>query len=74
VVAALIQRERTGEGMHVEAAQFETAIGLLGDLFLKEGLESGAVVPQGNASPRGAPWGAYRPGARTRAPERTSGA
>jgi crotonobetainyl-CoA:carnitine CoA-transferase CaiB-like acyl-CoA transferase len=59
VVAALIQRERTGQGAHVEAAQSESAIGFLGDLFLKESLEPGSVGPQGNGSSRGAPWGAY---------------
>jgi crotonobetainyl-CoA:carnitine CoA-transferase CaiB-like acyl-CoA transferase len=59
VVAALIERERTGRGRHVEAAQFESAIGFLGDLMLRESLAPGSVAPQGNASPRGAPWGAY---------------
>jgi crotonobetainyl-CoA:carnitine CoA-transferase CaiB-like acyl-CoA transferase len=59
LIAGLIHRRATGEGSHHDAAQFETAIGLLGDLFAKESLEPGSVHPQGNASPLGAPWGAY---------------
>jgi crotonobetainyl-CoA:carnitine CoA-transferase CaiB-like acyl-CoA transferase len=53
------EAEQPAGSTNVHPDHLETAIGLLGDLFLKEGLESGAVVPQGNASPRGAPWGAY---------------
>ncbi len=58
-VAGLIQRERTGTGLHAEAAQFESAISLIGDLLAAESLAPGSVRPLGNASPRGAPWGAY---------------
>ena len=32
----------------------------LADLMLKAGLEPGSVAPQGNRSPRGAPWGVYQ--------------
>jgi crotonobetainyl-CoA:carnitine CoA-transferase CaiB-like acyl-CoA transferase len=60
VLAGLVQRERTRRGAHFDAAQFESAIGLLGDLFAQESLAPGSVRPLGNASPRGAPWGAYR--------------
>jgi crotonobetainyl-CoA:carnitine CoA-transferase CaiB-like acyl-CoA transferase len=59
VVAALIQRARDGTGVHVEAAQFEAIVQLLGDLFAKESLEPGSVGPTGNSSECGAPWGAY---------------
>jgi crotonobetainyl-CoA:carnitine CoA-transferase CaiB-like acyl-CoA transferase len=59
VAAALIQRERDGVGVHIEAAQFEAIIQLLGDLFAKESLEPGSVEPTGNSSECGAPWGAY---------------
>ncbi len=59
VLAGLIARRRTGKGSHHDAAQFEVAIGLLGDLFAKESLEPGSVRPLGNASSRGAPWGCY---------------
>lgn len=58
-VAALIQRQRTGSGSHVDVAQFETPVGLMGDIFLSESLNPGSAQPQGNASLRGAPWGVY---------------
>ena len=59
VLAGLVGRERSGAGIHLDAAQFESAIGLLGDLMAKESLAPGSVKPQGNASHRGAPWGAF---------------
>jgi crotonobetainyl-CoA:carnitine CoA-transferase CaiB-like acyl-CoA transferase len=59
VVAALIRREREGGGAHVDAAQFEVMIQLLGDLLAKESLAPGSVRPQGNSSERGSPWGVY---------------
>jgi crotonobetainyl-CoA:carnitine CoA-transferase CaiB-like acyl-CoA transferase len=59
VAAGLIQRERDGVGVHVEAAQFEAVIQLLGDLFARESLEPSSVGPTGNSSECGAPWGAY---------------
>ena len=58
-LAALLRRERTGRGSLVEAAQIEAVTGMLGELLLKAGLEPGSVAPRGNASERGAPWGAY---------------
>jgi crotonobetainyl-CoA:carnitine CoA-transferase CaiB-like acyl-CoA transferase len=58
--AGLLAREQTGEGCHVEVAQVETTIGILGDLFMKAALEDGSVKPQGNHSERGAPWAVYR--------------
>jgi crotonobetainyl-CoA:carnitine CoA-transferase CaiB-like acyl-CoA transferase len=60
VMAGLIQRIRTGRGVHVGAAQFEAATNLLADLMAQESLEPGSVRPQGNARDRGAPWGPYR--------------
>jgi crotonobetainyl-CoA:carnitine CoA-transferase CaiB-like acyl-CoA transferase len=59
VLAGLIHRAHSGRGAHFDAAQFETPIGLMGDLFAKESLSPGSVRPQGNASSRGAPWGCY---------------
>jgi len=56
LLAGLIRREHSGQGLHVDAAQFETPIGLLGDLFAQESLAPGSVRPLGNASERGAPW------------------
>ncbi len=57
--AGLLQRERTGTGCHMEVAQFEMTIAMLGDLFLQESISPGSVTPQGNDSERGAPWGAF---------------
>jgi crotonobetainyl-CoA:carnitine CoA-transferase CaiB-like acyl-CoA transferase len=59
-VAALIARERSGRGCKLDAAQFETPINMLGDLFAREALAPGSLRPAGNRSPRGAPWGVYR--------------
>jgi crotonobetainyl-CoA:carnitine CoA-transferase CaiB-like acyl-CoA transferase len=59
VVAALLQRDRDGRGAHIQVAQFEALIQLLGDLFIAESLAPGTVHPQGNSSDRGAPWGVY---------------
>ena len=58
-LAALLRRERTGEGGHVEVAQVEAVTGIIGDLLLRTGLAPGSVRPLGNRSERGAPWGAY---------------
>ena len=58
-VAGLLARHHTGKGSHIEIAQVETTIGILGDLFMKEALEPGSVRPQGNHSQRGAPWAVY---------------
>ena len=60
-LASLIGRDAgLGQGVHVELAQLETVVNLLGDLFLQESLSPGSVVPEGNRSPRGAPWGVYQ--------------
>ena len=58
-LAALYRRERTGRGGHVEVAQAEAVVNIIGDLLLKEGVAPGTVVPRGNRSERGAPWGSY---------------
>ena len=60
VVAALLRRERTGQGAYIEAAQVEMIIAQLADTFLATSLGHDAVAsPQGNHSDRGAPWGVY---------------
>ncbi|MCB0995074.1 MAG: CoA transferase [Acidimicrobiales bacterium] len=59
-VAALLARERTGVGCHIDIAQFEAVSGLLGDVLLAEGRSPGSAVPQGNRSAVHAPWGVYR--------------
>ena len=59
-LAGLLRRERSGRGGHGEVAQVEVVTGMLGDLLCKAGIEPGTVLPRGNRSERGAPWGAYR--------------
>jgi len=60
-LAALVGRARAvNDGVHVEVAQVETVTGMLGDLMAAEGVEPGSVVPMGNRSEAGAPWGLYR--------------
>jgi crotonobetainyl-CoA:carnitine CoA-transferase CaiB-like acyl-CoA transferase len=60
VLAALLGRERTGRGCHVEIAQVEVVLNLLADLYLVEDLAPGSVGPRGNDSDAGAPWGVYQ--------------
>ncbi len=50
----------SGAGVHVEVAQVEALVNLLGDLFLKEDLAPGTVDAEGNRDERGAPWGVYQ--------------
>jgi len=60
-LAALVGRSRgVTRGVHVEVAQVETVVGMLGDLIAAEGVTAGSVVPLGNRSEVGAPWGLYR--------------
>lgn len=58
-LAALVRRQRTGEGGHGETAQAETVVGMLADRMLKAGVEPGSVVAMGNRNERGAPWGTF---------------
>jgi crotonobetainyl-CoA:carnitine CoA-transferase CaiB-like acyl-CoA transferase len=60
-LAALVGRARgVNHGVHVEVAQVETVVGMLGDLIAAEGVTAGSVVPMGNRSEAGSPWGLYR--------------
>src|SRR5207249_9576280 len=59
-LSALLGRARgTNRGTHVEVAQVEAVVGSLADLLAAEGIEPGSVVPLGNRSEQGAPWGLY---------------
>jgi crotonobetainyl-CoA:carnitine CoA-transferase CaiB-like acyl-CoA transferase len=59
-LAALVGRTRGRTGAaHVEVAQVEAVVGSLADLLAAEGIEPGSVVPLGNRSEQGAPWGLY---------------
>jgi crotonobetainyl-CoA:carnitine CoA-transferase CaiB-like acyl-CoA transferase len=60
-LAGLLGREHgDGTGVHVEMAQVEVTVGIVGDLLTKEALEPGTVRAIGNRSPRGVPWGLFR--------------
>jgi crotonobetainyl-CoA:carnitine CoA-transferase CaiB-like acyl-CoA transferase len=58
-VAALLARRRSGRGAHIEVAQVETTIGIVGEAFTREALEPGSVVACGNRRERGVPWGVF---------------
>jgi len=59
-LAGLIGRRRgDGQGTHIELAQVEVTVGIVGDLLTKEALEPGSVHATGNRRPRGAPWGLF---------------
>jgi crotonobetainyl-CoA:carnitine CoA-transferase CaiB-like acyl-CoA transferase len=59
IVAALMQRDETGEGAYIDAAQFEMASSLIADKFLAEQIAPGSVQPLGNRSLDAAPHGVY---------------
>ena len=60
-LATLVGRERgVLQGAHVEVAQVEVVVNTLADLLAAESVEAGSVVPLGNTSEQGAPWGMYR--------------
>jgi len=59
-LAGLLSRRRgNGQGSHVELAQVEVTVGIVGDLLTKEALEPGSVEATGNRRDRGAPWGLF---------------
>jgi crotonobetainyl-CoA:carnitine CoA-transferase CaiB-like acyl-CoA transferase len=60
-LAALVGRERgtCATTTHVEVAQVEAVAGSLADLLAAAAVEPGSVVPTGNRSEQGAPWGLY---------------
>jgi crotonobetainyl-CoA:carnitine CoA-transferase CaiB-like acyl-CoA transferase len=50
VLAALDQRDRTGEGQHLDMAQTEAAAYLVGEVYLHTARHGDAVAPRGNHS------------------------
>ena len=58
-LAAIVNINRGASGNHIEVAQVEVLLATLGDLFCKEAIQPDSVVPQGNDSDRGAPWGPF---------------
>ena len=59
VLAALLQRNDTGKGQHIEAAQVEGAAYLIQSLFVQASVTGERVVPLGNTSLDFAPNGCY---------------
>ncbi|MBI2910790.1 MAG: CoA transferase, partial [Chloroflexi bacterium] len=60
VMAALIHRQRTGEGQFIDGAQVEAGAALLGPFYMEDTLNGVPPQPQGNRHPTAAPYGAYR--------------
>ena len=59
-LAAVLGNRRNGDGgAHVEICQVEQVVGVMGDLLAKESLVPGSVVPRGNHSDHGSPWGLF---------------
>ena len=59
-LAYVLGRRRHGDGgAHVEVCQVEQVVGVMGDLLARESLEPGSVVPRGNHSDHGTPWGLF---------------
>jgi len=59
LLAAVLRRDRTGEGCVLDCAQFEAAASLIGDKFLQHQLLPGSVHAVGNVSLDMAPHGCY---------------
>ncbi|TAM65213.1 CoA transferase [Mycobacterium sp.] len=60
VVAALIERERTGVGQWIGVAQMETVFCQLATEYVRESLDPGTMVAKGNSGEFDAPAGIYR--------------
>jgi crotonobetainyl-CoA:carnitine CoA-transferase CaiB-like acyl-CoA transferase len=60
IAAALIHRERTGEGQYIETALAEVLPGLLPDAIADYALNGRIARPLGNQNPAASPWGVYR--------------
>lgn len=58
-VLALVQRELTGQGVHVDLAQRETASTMAGPSFVAASLRAEAPVHEGNRDARFVPQGCY---------------
>ena len=59
-LAAIIGRESgTTPGVHIEVAQIECAVGVIGDLLAAESVDPGSVRPAGSNRESLSPWGTY---------------
>ena len=59
VVAALLERERSGRGQYVDLSQFESSIPFIGELLLDYTVNGRVATPAGNSHPAWAPHGIY---------------
>ncbi|OBK87509.1 CaiB/BaiF CoA transferase family protein [Mycolicibacter sinensis] len=59
VVAALIERKRTGVGRRISLAQMETVFSQLATEYARESLQPGALVAKGNSGEFDSPSGIY---------------
>jgi crotonobetainyl-CoA:carnitine CoA-transferase CaiB-like acyl-CoA transferase len=60
VVAALIERERTGTGRRIVVAQMETVFCQLATEYVRESLTPGTLIARGNSDEFDAPAGIYK--------------
>ena len=60
VIAALTERERTGEGIHLDMGQFECSVSMIAPLLLFSAVKQRNPARMGNRSDRWAPRGVYR--------------
>lgn len=58
-MAALLHRERTGEGQFVDVSAVEVLSSMIGDRLLAQTLTGAALAPDGNRHPDMAPHGCY---------------
>ena len=58
-LAALLQRRRTGRGQHVDLAQFDVLVAMIGEAFVEWSLSGSEPQQHGNRRPGCAPHGAY---------------
>lgn len=58
-VAALLHRERTGEGQFVDVSAVEVLSSMIGDRLLEQNLTGTPLAPDGNRHPDMAPHGCY---------------
>jgi len=59
VSAALVERERTGDGQYIELSQLESSVQFIGETVLDYAINQEVSVPCGNAHARWAPQGVY---------------
>ena len=59
VMAALHERERSGEGQHIELTQIDSAAAMMGTAILEHTINGDTPQPIGNRSPHAAPQGVY---------------